>query len=52
MGYCLDCLDKPDFMAVSKALLTEFGIHHILKTDLTILSGSKYKSEASDIGCM
>ena len=48
-GIVLDCLDKPDFMAVSKVLLTEFGIQHILKTELSILSGSKCKSEASDI---
>ena len=51
MGYCLDCLDKPDLMVVAIALLTEFGIQHILKTELSILSGSKCKSEASDISC-
>ena len=28
MGYRLKCLDERVFMAVSKPLLTEFGIHH------------------------
>ena len=27
MGYCLNRLDEPVFIAVSKSLLTEFGIH-------------------------
>ena len=32
MGYHLNRLDEPVFMAVSKPLLTEFGIHHILES--------------------
>ena len=32
MGYHLNRLDKPVFMAVSKPLLTEFGIHHRLES--------------------
>ena len=27
VGYCFNRLDEPVFMAVSKPLLTEFGIH-------------------------
>ena len=32
MGHCLNRLDEPVFMAVSKPLLTEFGIHHRLES--------------------
>ena len=32
MGYCLNCLDEPVLIAVSKPLLTEFGIHHRLES--------------------
>ena len=32
MGYGLDCLDEPVFMAVPKPMLTEFGIHHRLES--------------------
>ena len=32
MGYRLNRLDEPIFTAVSKPLLTEFGIHHILES--------------------
>ena len=32
MGYLLNCLDEPVFMAVSKPLLNEFGIHHRLES--------------------
>ena len=32
MGYRLNRLDEPVFMAVSKLLLTEFGIHHRLES--------------------
>ena len=32
MGYRLNRLDEPVFMAVSKPLLTEFGIHHRLES--------------------
>ena len=32
MGYRLNRLDEPVFMAVSKSLLTEFGIDHRLES--------------------
>ena len=32
MGYCLNRLDEPVLIAVSKPLLTEFGIHHRLES--------------------
>ena len=32
MGYRLNRLDEPVFIAVSKPLLTEFGIHHRLES--------------------
>ena len=32
MGYRLNCLDEPIFIAVLKPLLTEFGIHHRLES--------------------
>ena len=32
MGYRLNRLDEPVFMAVSKPMQTEFGIHHILES--------------------
>ena len=32
MGYRLNRLDEPVFIAVSKPLLTEFGIHHKLES--------------------
>ena len=32
MGYRLNRLDEPIFKAVSKPLLTEFGIHHRLES--------------------
>ena len=32
MGYCLNRLIEPVFMAVSKPLLTEFGIHDRLES--------------------
>ena len=32
MGYRLNRLDEPVFMAVSKPLLTEFGIYHRLES--------------------
>ena len=32
MGYCLNRLDEPVFIAVSKPWLTEFGIHHGLES--------------------
>ena len=38
MGYHLNGLDEPVFLAVSKPLLTEFGIHHELESCVTIYS--------------
>ena len=32
MGYLLNQLDEPVFMAVPKPMLTEFGIHHRLES--------------------
>ena len=32
MGYCLNRLDESVLIAVSKPLLTEFGIHHRLES--------------------
>ena len=32
MGYRLNCIDEPVFIAVSKPLLIEFGIHHRLES--------------------
>ena len=32
VGYRLNCLDEPVFMAVSKPLLTEVGIDHRLES--------------------
>ena len=32
MGYRLNCLDEPVLIAVSKPLLTEFGINHRLES--------------------
>ena len=32
VGYRLNRLDEPVFIAVSKPLLTDFGIHHILES--------------------
>ena len=37
MGYRLNRLDEPVFMAVSKPLRTEFGIHHRLKSCVKLL---------------
>ena len=36
MGYHLNRLDEPVFMAVSKPLLTEVGIHHRLESCDTV----------------
>ena len=32
MGYCLNHLDEPVFIAVTKLMLTDFGIHHRLES--------------------
>ena len=37
MGYRLNRLDEPVFIAVSKPLPTEFGIHHRLESCVTCL---------------
>ena len=36
MGYCLNCLDEPVFMAGPKLMLTEFGIHHKLESCVSV----------------
>ena len=38
MGYCLNRRDKPILMAVSKSMLTEFGIHYICIGELCVVS--------------
>ena len=38
MGYRLNCLDEPILIAVSKPLLTEFGIHHRLESCESVMS--------------
>ena len=42
MGYCLNRLDEPVFIAVSKPLLTEFGIHHRLESCVIDCSSTFY----------
>ena len=37
MGYHLNRLDEPIFMAVSKPMQTEFGIHHRLESCVSSL---------------
>ena len=39
MGYPLNRLDEPVFMARPKPLLTKFGIHHGLESCVSISSG-------------
>ena len=34
MGYCLNRLDEPVFMAGPKPMVTEFGIHHRLESNV------------------
>ena len=47
MGYHLNRLDEPIFMAVSKPLLTEFGIHHGLEScDLLSIKTSLIKTRS------
>ena len=41
MGYRLNRLDEPIFMAMSKPLLTEFGIHHRLESCDLYSAGKK-----------
>ena len=49
MGYRLNRLDKPIFMAVSKPLLTEFGIHHRLESCVqSIVKNQKEQNYVSD----
>ena len=38
MGYPLNRLDEPVFMAVPKALQTEFGIHYRLESCVPIMT--------------
>ena len=52
MGYRLNCLDEPIFMAVSKPLLTEFGIHLRLEScDNYIESISKFLDSEPGNSC-
>ena len=44
MGYRLNRLDEPVFMAVSKAMLTEFGIHVDWRVVLSISNTNKLTS--------
>ena len=37
MGYRLNRLDEPVFIAASKPLLTEFGLHHRLESCVSFL---------------
>ena len=43
MGYRLNRLDEPDFMAVPKPMLTEFGIHYRLESCVHILKAILYE---------
>ena len=45
MGYRLNRLDEPGFIAVLKPLLTEFGIHHRLESCERIFAQNKMKAE-------
>ena len=47
MGYRLNRLDEPVFIAVSKPLLTEFGIHYRLEScdRFTVVEGGKKSIE-------
>ena len=40
MGYCLNRLDEPVFIELSKPLLTEFGIHYRLES-----CGGRFETE-------
>ena len=44
MGYRLNRLDEPVFMAVSKPLLTEFGIHHRLESSVRLIIHGEHLS--------
>ena len=41
MGYRLNLLDEPVFMAVSKPMLTEFGIHYRLESCELVIVAEK-----------
>ena len=41
MGYRLNRLDEPVFMAVRKPMLTEFGIHHRLESCVTLTNSAR-----------
>ena len=45
MGYRLNCLDEPIFMAVPKLMLTEFGIHYRLESCVVFLFENLYYSK-------
>ena len=42
MGYHLNCLDEPVFMAVPKPMLTDFGTHHMQIGGLCSAMYSRY----------
>ena len=44
MGYCLNCLDEPVFIAVSNPILTEFDIHYRWES-CAMLAGVHYPYE-------
>ena len=48
MGYRLNCLDEPIFTAVSKPLLSEFGLHHRLEScaTLTLVTEAVHKTRS------
>ena len=48
MGYRLNRLDEPFFMAVSKPLLTEFGIDHTLESCVGESESDGSKSRIKD----
>ena len=49
MGYRLNCLDELVFMAVSKPMQTEFGIHHRLESCDAGISRSHFSFLFQDI---
>ena len=44
MGYHLNRLDEPVFIAVSKPLLTEFDIHHRLERLMLTMANWRYRT--------
>ena len=48
MGYRLNCLDEPVFMAVPKPMLTEFGIHYRLES-CGVIQQPVYNSNSTEL---